>query len=530
MTAAGVSSLYIINEQIYRESNVCGGMPNDERLNRAMKWLGDNFSVTRNPRSNSYHMYYMYALERIGVLTGQRFIGDHDWYLEGVKHLLSIQRREGQWDNDTLATEFALLFIGKGREPVVMQKLAYNGEWNTDPFDAKDLVEQASRDLKLPMTTQVITATAGAKAFAAAPILYMQGRSAFEFTRETRESIKLFVENGGFIFASACCASKEFNASFRAEMGTIFPEAEFERLPASHDIYKLRHPITNANALMIEGLNTGCRTSVLYAPHDICCGWGGCGGCKDPACVRENEARNLGVNMIAYALNFKRLRDKLEEEEIVAKKKDVPAGRGALVIGQLYHNGEWNPDPNSMTNLAQTLKEQTGSKADVVKKMVTLGTDDLGDYPILYITGHKAFQFLPSQVQALQKYLDRGGFLLADPCCGKSEFDVAFRKLCEQLYPDKALTQITPGHALLSQPFSIETVQYKPAVKRMFPQVGGKPNLETITNADGRVMILYSRFNLGCELQGHGCATCLGVMGADAYKISVNAILYALSN
>lgn len=531
MTAAGVSSLFIINEQMYKESNACGGMPNDERVLRGMKWLGDNFSVERNPQSHFYHYYYLYALERIGVLTGQKFIGTHDWYREGIQYLLPRQTADGQWMGDMLATEFALLFMGKGREPVVMQKLQYPGEWNTDPYDAKDLVEQASRDLKLPMTTQVVTHTAGAKAFAAAPILYLQGHTAFEFSKETREAVKLFVEQGGFIFASACCGSREFDASFRAEMGSIFPESNFDRLPASHDIYRLRHTIEHPNAFMMEGLNTGCRTSVLYAPHDICCAWGGCGGCKDKACLAGTEAKNLGVNMVAYALNFKKLRDKLDEEqELAVKKNDTTAARGALVVGQLFHNGDWNPDPASITNLAQTLKEQTGSKAEVIKKKVILGTDELGDFPILYLTGHKGFQFLPSQVSALRTWLDRGGFLLSDPCCGKLEFDASFRRLCEQLYPDKPLTAVAPGHTILSQPYEIAAVEYKPAVKRLFPQFRNTPQLEAITNAEGRVVVFYSRFNLGCELQGHGCAACLGVAGADAYKISVNAILYALSH
>jgi hypothetical protein len=531
MTAAGISSLFIINEQIYKASNVCGGMPNDERMQRAMAWLGANFAVDQNPRSQGYHFYYLYALERIGVLMGQRYIGGHDWYRKGVEFLLPRQTVDGQWQGDILATEFAMLFIGKGREPVVMQKLAYAGEWNTDPYDAKDLVEQASLDLELPMTTQVVNVKDGASAFAEAPVLYLQGHSSFEFTPEQRIHLRVFLESGGFIFASACCGSRDFDASFRAEMGQIFPDARFERLPASHDIYRLRHLILHPNAFMIEGLNTGCRTSVFYAPHDICCAWGECGGCRDALSLGGDEGKKLGVNMLAYVLNFKKLKDKLAAEDPVAESKDVAVAHGALPIGQLYHDGEWNPDPGSLANLGETLKEQTGgAMSGVQKRKVVPGTDELGDYPVLYITGHKSFLYNPSQVEALRTYLERGGFLLADPCCGKVEFDAAFRRLCEQMFPNAPLTAVQPGHAILTQPYEINGVEYKPAVRRLFPQLGHAPQLEAITNADGRVMVLYSRFNLGCELQGHGCAACLGVAGVDAYKIAVNALLYALSH
>jgi hypothetical protein len=160
---------------------------------------------------------------------------------------------------------------------------------------------------------------------------------------------------------------------------------------------------------------------------------------------------------------------------------------------------------------------------------VVLGTDDPGDFPILYITGHRGFQLAPSQIEVLRAYLDRGGFLFADPCCGKLEFDTSFRKLCESLYPDRPLAELAATHSVLQQPYSIEKVEHKAAVKKLFPALGDKPQIEGVSAADGRLQIFYSRFNLGCELQGHVCANCLGVSARDAFKLSVNAIIYALS-
>lgn len=531
MTTAGISSLFICNEQSYKESPLCGATPNDDALQRAMSWLGTHFSVRNNPKHGGYHYYYLYGLERIGVLTGQKFIGGHDWYREGVEHLVRMQALDGSWTNGgLLGTEFALLFLGKGREPVVMQKLMYAGEWNTDPYDAKDLVEQASRDLKMPMSTQVVDTKADVGTMAGAPILYMQGRKAFQFDKATRETIKAFIDQGGFLFVSSCCATNEFDTCFRNEMSEMFPDAAFDRLLTSHEIFNLQHRITAPNAFMIEGLSTGCRTAVFYAPHDICCAWGGCKGCKDKLCLSGQESKNLGVNMIAYALNFKKLKDKLDNELIIGKMPSGTTQRNALIIGQLHHTGDWNPDPSAIPNLTQTLKKEIGLKGEVAKRQVVLGTDDLGDYPLLYLTGHRGFIYSPSQVDALRTYLDRGGFLLADPCCGKMEFDVAFRRLCGQLYADKPLALLPATHAAMQQPYSLEKIDYKPAVLKLFPALAGKPQIEGLSAADGRLQIMYSRFNIGCELQGHSCANCLGVSATHAYTIAVNAINYALSH
>jgi len=532
MTAAGITSLFIVNEEAAKNSAVCGGTPADPALKKALTWLGERFTVRSNPMNGNWHYYYLYALERIGVLTGQKFIGGKDWYREGAAYLVENQMADGNWNSgEPLSTEFALLFLGKGNTPVVIQKLQYGDDWNPDPYDAKDLVAQASRDLKTPMATQAIDAAATPKDLAAAPILYLQGRKAFDLTPMLRESIRAFVDQGGFIVASACCGGTKFDKSFREEMKLIFPDADFEPLPDDHDLYTVKHKITEKKAFMLEGLNTGCRTAVVYAPHDICCAWSGCSGCLDKECLLGKEAKNLGVNMIAYAVGFQQLRKKLDDVEVnIVKKESAGPKRNALMIGQLYHGGEWNPDPASMGNLTKTLQEHSGMKGEVGKRMVAIGSDDLGDYALLYLTGHKKFQFTATQMQELRAYLDRGGSLMSDSCCGKPEFDIAFRKLCEDLYPQRKLTRLPAKHVILQEPYAIKSVQYKPAVKVMFPAVGDEPYLEGITGADGRLQIVYSRFNFGCELHGHSCANCLGIKAADAYKIAVNCVMYALSH
>jgi hypothetical protein len=532
MTAAGITSLFIVNEQAMKNSRICGQQPNDAALRLALDWLDGNFTVRGNPRNGGYHSYYLYALERIGVLLSQKHIGKHDWYREGAAYLVAQQKPGGAWGPERLSTEFALLFLGKGRAPIVIQKLRHEGEWNSDPYDVKDVARQASRELGMPMTTQVIDGASTTEDLLAAPILYLQGHSKFTFAPQFRTAIKAYIDQGGFVVASACCGKEGFDAAFRTEMKLMFPDAAFEKVEPEHDIFSIRHKIADPKAFMLEGLNTGCRTAVFYAPHDLCCAWGGCQGCTDKDCLAGEEAKKLGVNLIAYATGFTRLRNKLDEIAVVQVEKDAngEAKRGALVIGQVFHNGEWNPDPGSISNLTRTLKEQFGMKAEVAKRQVVLGADELGDYPILYITGHKKFHFEAAQIDALRKHLDQGGFLLADPCCGRGEFDLALRQLCKDLYPDNPLTAVPAGHSILQEPYLLDKVAYKKSVQVKFPEVGTQPQLESVNAPDGRLKIVYSRFNFGCELQGHACADCLGIAGKDAYRVAVNAVLYALSH
>jgi hypothetical protein len=122
MTTAGVSSLAICRSELLDWPGYQG--PFGERLERGINdglaWLNHHFSVTGNPPGNGgWHYYYLFGLERTGVLTDQRFLGDHDWYREGAEYLIRGQQRSGAWGGDGLSdTCFALLFLRRATIPV----------------------------------------------------------------------------------------------------------------------------------------------------------------------------------------------------------------------------------------------------------------------------------------------------------------------------------------------------------------------------------------------------------------------------
>lgn len=83
-----------------------------------MAWMEYWFSVTRNPLyGRTWYYYYMYGLERVGMLTGVRYIGEHNWYYEGCCPLLALQQKDGSWGVTAQDTSFALLFLKKGTVP-----------------------------------------------------------------------------------------------------------------------------------------------------------------------------------------------------------------------------------------------------------------------------------------------------------------------------------------------------------------------------------------------------------------------------
>jgi len=128
--AAGALAIYrhILNEP----------WKNDKAIVRGLDWVGRSFSVTANPgfgdrnaegqRHFTHHYYYLYGLERLGVLYGTERIGKHDWYAEGAASLLKSQAADGSWGekdavrnggSDTIDTCFAILFLKRATRPLV---------------------------------------------------------------------------------------------------------------------------------------------------------------------------------------------------------------------------------------------------------------------------------------------------------------------------------------------------------------------------------------------------------------------------
>src|SRR5262249_34565453 len=143
MTTAGLCNLIITSQDlgILRQLNDRGVDPNcgvyeeDRTIQAALRFLSANYPNDIRKRRIFPNPYYcLYGIERAGRLTGQRFLGEHDWYRIGCEYLVSTQLKNGSWpgvderDLDrwpVVATSFALLFLSKGRTPVLISKLAH---------------------------------------------------------------------------------------------------------------------------------------------------------------------------------------------------------------------------------------------------------------------------------------------------------------------------------------------------------------------------------------------------------------------
>ncbi|MGE3854886.1 MAG: hypothetical protein AB7K09_24350 [Planctomycetota bacterium] len=141
MTTAALAALQLARSELYEAKLLDRDKEFSDKLDKSisdgMAWLGHYFTVTTNPVAGNnsrygWHYYYLYGLERAGVLCQTEFFGSHPWYPEGAKLICSQQKADGSWDansspahpaqntegNIIADTCFALLFLKRATLPV----------------------------------------------------------------------------------------------------------------------------------------------------------------------------------------------------------------------------------------------------------------------------------------------------------------------------------------------------------------------------------------------------------------------------
>jgi hypothetical protein len=569
MTTAGLSGLLIAGmelgvgrEKLQPDGTAagCGMYEENKATAQALNWIGNHFALDSSALTSRTY-YNLYGLERTGRLTGQRFLGGHDWYREGCKFLVNEQTRDGSWVgaqpwemNAAVSTSFALLFLSKGRTPVLISKLAHgpplrrdiDTDWNNDRNDLRHLVDYSAKELfnKLPLAWQTFDILRAATPkgdsvteedeleatgdLLQSPIVYFNGHTSPQqrFTAVEKKILRRYIDNGGFILAEACCGSADFDRGFRRLVEELWPDNELTELDGEHPVWKSFFPVKPGDPYKLWGMSLGCKTVLIYSPQDLSCQWES----NNTKSGKGLKAFQLGANIVAYATGREPPKPRLTEVDVSRDRDPRVVPRGYMKVAQIRHRGDWQPAPKAMRNLMDKMSKVAG--LDVVLKTEELPVDNpsIVDFKFLYMHGRRDFHFSDEELKYLRFNLENGGLLFADACCGKEAFDKAFRAFAKQLFPKEKLVQVPPDDVLFKKELSGEDLTAANIQSRR--EVGGPmrqalPYLEGI-KLNGRWVLLYSKYDIGCALERHQSVDCLGYDPASAFKIAGAAVLYSM--
>jgi hypothetical protein len=579
MTCAGIGSIWITSEYLGTPDaraagnrvSCCGGGRAPQVLERGLDWLGRRFSVTQNPGtgSDTWLYYYLYGMERVGRFTARRFIGEHDWFREGAEMLVAAQDRlSGQFtarrlEDATVATSFALMFLGKGRRPVIVAKSLHGpaDDWNRHGHDIAHLVEYVEarwrKEYPAGLSWHVLaTATASHSDLMQAPVFWLSGKSLFDLGPDAGRRLRAYVDEGGFIFAEACCPkSDEFDRRLRQLVGEIFPEPEYRLnlLPPEHPAWHAEEIVPPELHRPLLGVDYGCRTCLIYAPPtdrgpdptampSLSCLWELGGPARrdlPPAIAREVDAAlAIGANVLAYATNRElKRKDELFNIMPQAAAQRDQLERGQLAIGKLRHGGMCDVAPAALANILRAAARETGVRVDDTPNQIDPADEAIFDYHLLFMHGRRGFSFDAPRRERLATFLDRGGMLFADSVCASAEFTAAFRAEIAGILPDKKLEEIPADDPIFSAEeyggFDIREVTLREPAGGDGPLTARArkttPRLEGIRIGD-RWAVIFSPLDLSCALEKQNSLECAGYDRADAERIALNVLLYSLNH
>ena len=409
--------------------------------------------------------------------------------------------------------------------------------WATDRNDINNLLTWMKTAMKVNFSYEEKPLNQVAFDVEMPPLLYRTGHDAFEMTAGDRQILRDYILKGGFIYFDACCGRQGFVDSVRRELAVIFPERRLEPLPADHPIYRCYYdvpevaytPYANISGMApppFEGIDIGCRTAVLFSPFDLSCGWDmhthdTCAG------VQAKYALQLGANMMAYATATKTMGKSLATSRVYVDKN--PSRADKFRIGQVIHDGQWNPNVARLSTLVDTVGRTTSLRTSFADEPVKLDSRELTEFPFLYMTGHRKFTLSKDEAIGLQRYLQFGGFLLAEACCGRQSFDLAFRAHMQKLFPGQRLTPIKLDHPIYSMHHKVQRVNFTKAAlswnrKLRNPSPPALMGLEI----DGHLAVVYSPYGLGNGWELSPNPYAIAYESKDAIELGVNTVLYTM--
>ncbi len=204
---------------------------------------------------------------------------------------------------------------------ILVPKLRHRSGFDDAPMALANLLRRVSQDRGVQFSSQVEFADADLESLLDYPIVFVHGRGKISLNQEEREALRVHLERGGFVFGDAICGDKAFADSFREEMRSVLPAAQWEPvaredwlLSERYGGYKIgqvqmrlpgaeagQGPRSVTTDVKLEGMRVGERYRVIFSPYDISCALesGTSSSCFG---YTTDDAARLGANILLYAL------------------------------------------------------------------------------------------------------------------------------------------------------------------------------------------------------------------------------------
>jgi hypothetical protein len=443
MTAAGVSILFAARDQTAADAGITDARPSplSRSITLGLEWLDEGDHAVSVP--GDHPGYTLYGLERAGLASGYKFFGDHNWFLELATQTIAAQQPDGSWPGGDVApadTAFRVLFLSRGRPPILMNKLRFDGDWAFRPRDVANLAHFASKELERPLNWQVVGLDRSALEWSDCPVLYIASPEAPTFSDEDVAKLHDFTEAGGLLFTQSIRGSDDFDR-FAADLARrMYPSLSLAPLAATSPLYTSMFQSDPADKWRLSGLWNGARLLMVHCSGDLSRQW-------HPRYEKDEPAAlQLGTNIAVYAAGRSEFRNRTES---IAIPLATATPLATVPVARVRYSGNWDPEPGAWKRMAGLMQFDTGVLPATVE--VDLAQLSAQSAPLAHLTGTGTCTFTDAEVAAARQYITDGGVLFIDACGGSKEFSDAVEKdLLSKIADESEFHLVNESHPVLN--------------------------------------------------------------------------------
>jgi len=194
-----------------------------------------------------------------------------------------------------------------------------------------------------------------------------------------------------------------------------------------------------------------------------------------------------------------------------------------------YESGDWEVDERMPANVLNSLIEYTSLRVDIKERIIPLSDPQMLSVPFCYMAGHRLVQFNDEERQNFQRYVENGGFVFVDDCNHDIDgmFARSFERQMADIFGESALQKIPNNHAIY---FSFFEFDGPPRTSIELNGWGDDlvHNYLKAIEIDGRIAVLYSNKDLGCEWDYDFRNK--RWLKEDNTRFAVNIVMYAMNS
>ena len=517
MTVAGITTLFVTQDQLslFEQATTLGRPPFIPALARGLDWLeADDNSVSLPFQNRTYNLY---GLERAALASGFKYFGSHDWYRELAIGALRRQMSDGSWEeeNPIIDTAFTLLFLSRGRHPILMNKLRFEGSWANRPRDISNLAVYASKELERPFNWQVVSLNSDWTDWTDSPVLYIASHEPFPVSDADADKLREYANNGGLIYLQTDGDSSNFDRFARELSKRLFPQYSLQKLPADHPLFSTLYSLKKLPEL--EAVSNGSRLLLVHCKTDINRVWQLRNWSTSP------ESFQFGLNLFIYAAGKSDFLNKLSTAYVPAPSVDSVA---TMMVAKLQYGANDDPEPAALQRWGRDFFAHTSIRPNIVTIDVSKLTAAVA--PMAVLTGTSAVDWKADQIKAIHDYVGGGGLLVIDAAGGSVPFVQSARDgLVGKAFEDEPLANMKSNDSLLTATYPGMT-PVRLRLRAYLSEKLGQPSEPLQQLSAGRGRIVFSDYDLTTALLGTATYAIDGYTPQSATSLLDNVALFAI--